>query len=673
MNRSILLVDDDSNVTNSLRRLFKGESVGVFTANSGARALEIVEKENIDLVITDQMMPGMNGAEFLEIALKIKPQLIPIMLSGYSNFDSLVHAVNQGHIVHFVSKPWDNGALKDLVFKELAGIRDKKLMAEDAELLNSLPGSWCLLTQEGQIVKCSNSFRVQADQNTENVIGSNFDSEFVINTGAEKVTDLIELSEKWGVWTGNIKINSRNGKPIPVSINVTRYKHKGEEKLYLIVLKEDRESEILKKELNKLVLVDLESGALNRSSFLKSAEAKINCLQREEKVIMAVIRIPKLEQLSLTLTAPIFQSICYKLISRIKTISTRPNLIGRISDDKFAVLSDAFSIASYQSSFIDELKDLFRQSFKISDRDIPIVPEIGFCSYPDEADSVTKMILSAVTASNLLVPNTKYQSKTEYIVESDFIVDHDVGEAIENRKFSFEYQPILDIKRNKLRGVECLLRWYEKGELVVNTEMLVNHIQRIGLSIKLDRLVMQSAITQLALWKSDGIETSMFINISPKSLCSKQFSSEIIAEILQSDVDPKCVSLEIIESSIIDVEEVFLSNVQELRDFGVRIFLDDFGTGFSNFETLKNIGVDGIKIDRGFIDGVDSDKTKRTITKCLFDLAGALNCELIAEGIEKRGQLNCLKSMGGSFFAQGYYLSRPFCASGIVSFLARWE
>lgn len=674
MDRSILLVDDDPNVTKSLQRLFKSEDVKLYIASNGASALEVVEAEHIDLVITDQMMPEMNGSDFLAAALKVRPQLIPIMLSAYSTFDTLVHAVNQGRIVHFLSKPWDSNILKTLVFRELAALEVKDRQDEESQLLNALPDLWCLVTAEGKILKCNESFRAQVNQCLEKVIGSAFDSNLIINEGEVKITDLIERSLKGRSWEGDLKINQKGGKSwksYPFRACISLFKERCPEKAYLVTLKEDLEGEILKKELNKLVLLDLESGALNRSSFLKSTEAMISSLQREEKIIMAVIRVPKLEQLSLTLTAPVFQSVCYKLINRIKSLSAGSNLIGRISGDKFAVLSESYSLGTYHGSFMSELKSLFSQSFKVTDRDIPIIPEVGFCTYPDEADTASKMVLHALTGSSLLVSRDKYKSTPHYILECDFIVNRDIGEAIENNEFSFVYQPIIDINTRALKGLECLLRWYEKGELVVDTETLISHINRIGLSVNLDRLVMRSAIMQLAFWKNDGIDTSIFINVSPSSLSSSQFCAELIAEIRQCNIDPSRVTLEIIESSIIEVNDYFLSNIKQLRDQGVRIFLDDFGTGFSSLETLKDIGIDGIKVDKGFIDGIDSEQTKFKITKCLLDLSQSLSCELIAEGIEQKSQLDCLKSLGGGMFGQGYYISMPFCASGIVSYLKR--
>lgn len=674
MNRSILLVDDDKNITQSLYRLFNNEGMEVFTANSGQRALEIVEEQAIDLIITDQLMPGMNGSEFLSKALKIKPNIISVMLSAYSNFDTLVHAVNEGRIVHFVAKPWDNQTLKQLVFKELLVLEAREDLGEKAELLDQLPEAWCLTTKDGRIVKCNRSFGSIAGKDCRVLIGTSFDKHLSLNNGEERIGQVIELCDKWNTWSGHLKINREGQKSSTTRVHISPYQSGSIEKYYLLTLQGDREIEILKKELNKLVLIDLESGALNRPSFIKSSEAIISSLKEEEKLMMAVIRIPKLEELSLTLSTPIFQSMCFKIISRIKSLSCRPNLIGRISNDKFAVLGNPFTLGHYDETFVNELRALFSESFKISDRDIPIIPEIGFCCYPSEATNASKMVLSAVTASTLLVGMDINRKDTRnYLIESDFLVNRDVELAIVNNELSLVYQPVIDIEKQNVKGFECLLRWFEKGEPVVSAEMLVNHIQRIGLSKKLDRFVIQTAITQLAFWKSDGVYTSIFINVSPSSLASKQFCREIISEVLCSDVDPSFINLEIVESAIIEMTPEFIENINELREFGIQIFLDEFGTGFSSFETLKHLRVDGLKVDKGFVEGVEHDKTKRNITNCLFSLANSLGCVLVAEGVETRSQLNALKDIGNEFLVQGYYFSPPFSASGVTSYLERWR
>ena len=172
-------------------------------------------------------------------------------------------------------------------------------------------------------------------------------------------------------------------------------------------------------------------------------------------------------------------------------------------------------------------------------------------------------------------------------------------------------------------------------------------------------------------WKKKyDYDMILSVNISSIQYKRPDFVTKVISTINKNDMRPEELELEITESVLIDDIKTVVEKMEELRDFGVRISIDDFGTGFSSLSYLKGLPVDTLKVDKSFIDSILNDESTRIITQTVIEMAGKLGYETVAEGVETEEQLDLLKSLGCDMI-QGYYLSKPVSDTEIEELLLR--
>jgi diguanylate cyclase len=175
--------------------------------------------------------------------------------------------------------------------------------------------------------------------------------------------------------------------------------------------------------------------------------------------------------------------------------------------------------------------------------------------------------------------------------------------------------------------------------------------------------VLEAALKQHHVWRREGIEVPVAVNLSRRILHDPQLPERVAQVLTRWDVAPTTLVLEITESSLMADPTRAGENLSHLRALGVRVSIDDFGTGYSSLASLKNLPVDELKIDRSFVQAMASDASSRAIVRAIIDLADALNLRVVAEGVEDRASWDVLVGLGCDV-AQGYFLSRPTCGRG---------
>jgi PAS domain S-box-containing protein len=661
MNGSVLLLDDDHNVTKALFRELRSHGYCIFIANTGVDALNILKKETIDVIITDQKMPNMSGSEFLEKAIKIQPKVVPIMISGFANFENLVHAINCGTLFHFISKPWDKKQLQKLVKEGVSrAINNRLSQLPKNNEIDDVIDPFLVLTLDGTIKRVNETFSQLVGLKKDQITGKNLIELIRFNKNHRSFCSILESTKLTGKWSGAVHIIDRKGDSNSIALTLRKHKTDSDGDIEFVAsIKENRELEILKGELNKLATQDMASGALNRTAFTNLLNYKIASLEKHQQLALAIIQIPKIEEIRLTIGETTFKSLCFKLMLRIKNLSSNENNIGRISEDKFAVVSKAFSVDSYLMNFIEELSSLFIQSFDISNHCVPIIPEIGFCIYPDEADTAEKMLMSSFTALNLVRQQRESESPSERNKQNlfyrEYLVNRDLARAIENKALTVEYQPIINACLGRVIGMESLIRWYDNGKQIISPENLINHADE--------------ALLQTSKLHAEGLDISVSINASAIELNDSKYFNRLSEKASCYGVDPHKIIIEITETALLTQSTEVITNIKNLREIGIKIYLDDFGTGFTSFKSISEFSVDGFKIDKSFVQGCELDKTKRELIRCLIELASALELNLIAEGVETTKQFEYLFSQKEDLLLQGFLFARPMSATAISEYI----
>ncbi len=227
------------------------------------------------------------------------------------------------------------------------------------------------------------------------------------------------------------------------------------------------------------------------------------------------------------------------------------------------------------------------------------------------------------------------------------------------KQFSLFYQPQYDVESGRLRGVEALIRWKDENGKLISPAEFIPIAEKNGSIVSIGAWVVEEALRTYAEWRDKfGVHLIMSINISAIQYKRKDFVSNVISLMEKYEIESKEIEFEITESVLIDDFAEVIEKMNLLREYGIRVSLDDFGTGFSSLSYLKGLPIDTLKIDKSFIDTVITDDSTRIITESIVSMVKKLGFETVAEGVETEAQYEYLRDIHCDNI-QGFYLGKP--------------
>ena len=255
-------------------------------------------------------------------------------------------------------------------------------------------------------------------------------------------------------------------------------------------------------------------------------------------------------------------------------------------------------------------------------------------------------------------------------------LERDLRAAIKNQEFDLYYQPIISLKDNTLAGFETLIRWQHPQHGFISPGDFIPVAEDTGLIVPIGNWVLSKACQQLATWQKQYVtmpkiaELKINVNVASQQFQEPNFV-EKLDKVLSSDgLDPNCLKLEITERILLDSQQNTNNTLSEIKKRQITLSIDDFGTGYSSFSYLKRLPIDSLKIDRSFVDGINSDSESLEIVKTIISLAHIIGMDAVAEGIETKEQLKKLKALGCEY-GQGYLFAKPLPAKTIEAMFAK--
>lgn len=335
---------------------------------------------------------------------------------------------------------------------------------------------------------------------------------------------------------------------------------------------------------------------------------------------------------------------------------------GRRSDDNFIMIidKDRYDVNHFKY-FAQQLQKVLNNS----------VYKMHVCFGVYEINTNTQETLDSICdKAYIAIQSIKdnYQQLVafydESLLEQAFKEQSIVGEfdqAIQNGNFKMYLQPqIVSTKNkgNKVIGAEALVRWEKEDGTVVPPDDFIGVYEKTGMIYRLDRYMWELAARKLSQWKKLGIDTKISVNISVRDLYYLDLYEEFIFLVKKYDIEPKKLNIEITESILMSEATDIKDKIEKLQKAGFVIEIDDFGSGYSSLNTLKDIQVDVLKIDREFLRETENEKRSRMILNSIISMAKSLGMYVITEGVETKEQIEYLTDMGCDVF-QGYYFSKP--------------
>ncbi|MBV4432571.1 EAL domain-containing protein [Clostridium tyrobutyricum] len=300
----------------------------------------------------------------------------------------------------------------------------------------------------------------------------------------------------------------------------------------------------------------------------------------------------------------------------------------------------------------------------LDDIEVPISVSIGMTVYPKDGKDATVMMRNADIALN----KAKSNGKNSYIMFENYMYDEiliksemekELRKAIKNEEFELYYQPQVEVCNNKVVGFEALIRWNSSKLGWVMPGEFISLAEETGIITSIGEWVFEKACFQIMQWKNKGYDYDFIsINVSPVQIRKNGFVDMIKRVIKKTGVDTNLIELEITESVVMESLERSCGVIDELKRMGIRIALDDFGSGYSSLNYLKSLPINTIKIDKTFIDGICKYSYENIIVDSIINLAHIMKLDVVAEGVESEEQFISLREKRCNKI-QGYYFGKP--------------
>lgn len=434
-----------------------------------------------------------------------------------------------------------------------------------------------------------------------------------------------------------------------------RYTYRWLDKEYreVLIAVEDRTVEMEKDPL---------TGYLNRSGFLRKTEhiLKKNADQYQFAVIYFNIR--KFSGLNDVYGYENGDKIIRSYMDRIQNSVLRPLALGRVSADRFHALVDVKNLE------LSERGKLLQYPVRIRGEQVEIYGRCGIYYIPEHCDlDVSQMCDLAKMAKNkisnqYMQPYEIYQEnmKTEYGQKNLALLN--LEKALEQEEFVVCYQPVVDGQTGEIVSAEALVRWNSSGAEPMVPSVFVPELEDSGYITKLDTYIDQTVHRfQEERYCQEKRMVPVAVNLSRMDLMDGRMTERIFTEIQETKVPKQYFRYEIIESACTIISTQGEEFLESLRQQGVQIFLDDFGTGVSTFETVRDYTFDALKLDMGFVKKIGKDQKSDAIVVSIIDLAHRMGMKVVAEGIENQQQSDFLRAHGCDYL-QGFYYYKPMSA-----------
>lgn len=702
--KKILIVDDvPTNITILTEILMSDYKM--MCATNGKDALKLAASSTPDLILLDIMMPELDG---YEVCRKLKSdeatRAIPVIfLTAKSEEADEVKGLELG-AADYISKPFSASILthKVRIHIELKLHRDhleeiinkrtmeiskahqelhqeiaEKILAHQAlieqrayflQLFENSPNGILIVEPDGKIREANKGFEKIFGYAADEIRGT-YSKNLIVPEDRISENEMLHKSILSGrTVTKETYRKGRNRELIPVSFlgypALIRDKIEG-----IFVLYEDisyrKKFEV---QMRYQSFHDSLTGIPNRALLMERLTRAIKRSKRRENYRFAVLMIDlddfksvneRLGQVSGDQFLTLFSD-------KVKRCIRSTDTIARMGGDEFAVLLEEFNNTREVVKIAKRITGVGRSGIFIERNEVRINTSIGIVWNTDTYEHAENILRDADIAMYRVKDTGKppfrlFKNTMRKRALESIKIKSELTRAIENNEFILHFQPIISVNRQQLTGFEALVRWQHPEKGIIGPNQFIPFAEETDLIIPIGDFVITETCRQLKHWHDTipGAEMlTMNINISTKQFMDSQLTGTILNAIKKNNLPPESLKLEITESLLIRNTTSMISKFSLLKEHGIRVVLDDFGTGYSSLSYIKDFQIDGIKIDRSFINDIDKNSGSAEIVKTILALCRNLGLKVVAEGVERKTQLNILKKLNCEKF-QGFYFSKP--------------
>ena len=429
---------------------------------------------------------------------------------------------------------------------------------------------------------------------------------------------------------------------------------------------------VRQEELEYRALHDSLTSLANRTLLLDRIEHQIVTAKRDEdkkSLSLLVIDLDRFKEVNDTLGHIAGDNLLVKVGGELKSVLREVDTVARLGGDEFSVLLPDTN-REQVIKICEKIQSALTKSFIIDSIEVTVGASIGISIFPDHGDDVQSLIRYADIAMYSAKSNKTgfelYNPDDDAYTVKRLSMINALRDAIDNKKLEVYFQPVIDLKLNKIVGVEALARWHNDKMGFIAPDIFIELAEQINLINPLTYMIIDKAMTAVSQWHNINPNIDLAINLSVFNLKDNNLLTHINDALIKHNFPATSLTLEITETAMMDNPLTAIEKLADIREMGIKLSIDDYGTGFSSMAYLKRLPVDFLKIDKSFVINMDDDRSNDAIVRSTIKLAHNLGLKVVAEGIETKDVSRLLTGYECDL-GQGYHLGKPQTAEEIRS------
>ncbi len=424
---------------------------------------------------------------------------------------------------------------------------------------------------------------------------------------------------------------------------------------------------------------DALTGLPNRAMFLERVSTALKRIKRYPNQLFAVLflDVDRFKIINDSMGPVMGDQLLIALADKLNQCLRSTDMVARLGGDEFSILLEDIKDIKDATKAADRILELLGSPFTLNGYEVVITASIGIAMLSPAYEQAEQVLRDA----DIAMDRAKRAGQARYEIFDQVMysyalgllqLENDLRRALEKREFRVHYQPITSLISATLTGFEALVRWVHPEKGMISPVEFIPIAEETGLIVPLGEWVLREACQQLKKWQEEFPWTAslkMSVNLSAKQLRERHLIQTIDEILMETNLNPNCLKLEITESVLMENTDVVAKILWQLRSRNIELSLDDFGTGYSSLSYLHSFPVNTVKIDRSFVSRMNENEENTEIVKAIVTLAHTLGMDAVAEGIETSEQLAQLKSLACEQ-GQGYFFSKPLDSQAATKLLA---